>query len=67
MAALAHTLLGSPARCGLCRAINPKEDYKLCSWGGLAREYMPLESPFLGLVGGRMLPPLLKSPFPVTS
>ena len=38
MAALAHTLFGSPARCGLCRAINPKEDFKLCAWSGLARE-----------------------------
>ncbi|CAL9004182.1 unnamed protein product [Prunus brigantina] len=33
MAALAHALLGIPSRCGLCRAINPKEDFKVCAWG----------------------------------
>ncbi|KAB2627506.1 pentatricopeptide repeat-containing protein [Pyrus ussuriensis x Pyrus communis] len=33
MAALAHALLGVPSRCGLCRAVNPKDNYKLCVWG----------------------------------
>lgn len=33
MAALAHALLGVPSRCGLCRAFNPKDNYKLCVWG----------------------------------
>ncbi|KAL6288558.1 hypothetical protein ACE6H2_006068 [Prunus campanulata] len=33
MAALAHALLGIPSRCGLCRAINPNEDFKVCVLG----------------------------------
>ncbi|KAM2601529.1 hypothetical protein COP2_040879 [Malus domestica] len=33
MAALAHALLGIPSRCGLCRAVDPKDNYKLCVWG----------------------------------
>ncbi|KAM1049490.1 hypothetical protein TB1_027906 [Malus domestica] len=33
MAALAHALLSVPSRCGLCRAVNPKDNYKLCVWG----------------------------------
>ncbi|KAM1554130.1 hypothetical protein ACFX1Z_006921 [Malus domestica] len=33
MVALAHALLSISFCCGLCRSVNPKDNYKLCVWG----------------------------------